>query len=323
MRALIVLAFGAGLLTPLSPCGFALLPAYLAAFLNPGGGPVPAPARLRRALGAAGAITAGFTATLTSIGAALAAGLGTVIHLIPWAAAALGVVLITTGTAMLAGRAIRLPARFRVPRRLRLPGIRPPASGDSTPAGWWRLAGFGAGYAFAAMSCTLAVLLSMVTQALTAGTLATTIGVFAAYAAGSAVLLLALAATAVLAGSALSGGLGRLTRHLPRISGVLLAASGLYLTIYWIPALLRHSITPSADPLSAASAAITAWISAHQNLVAGGAGLLVTTTVIATAMATRRTRPDRPNQPDPCCAPGNTPAGEPEHHTADPAGQAR
>jgi cytochrome c-type biogenesis protein len=224
-------------------------------------------------------------------------------------------VLIVAGTMMLAGRAIPRPARLRVP--LRLSGIRSPASAGGAAAGRWRLAGFGAGYAFASASCTLAVLLSVVSQALTAGTLATAIGVFTAYAAGSAVLLLALATAAGLAQGALSGAIGRLARHLPRLSGALLAASGLYLAVYWVPALLRHDgTTPGTDPLSAVSAAISTWISAHQDQVTAGAALLVITAVTATVLAARRSRP---GQTDACCAPGSAPA--PAAPGADPAAE--
>jgi cytochrome c biogenesis protein CcdA len=316
VNPLIVLAFGAGLLTPISPCGLALLPAYLAAFLHHDTEQAPGPvlARLRRALAAAAAITAGFTATVTAIGAALAAGLGTLVDVIPWAAAVLGVVLAAAGAMMLLGRSIRLSARLRVLPRL--PGIRPPAAGSGTAAGRWRLAGFGAGYAFAAASCTLAVLLSVASQALTAGALTTTIGVFAAYAAGSAVLLLGLATATAFAEGALSSVLGRLARHLPRISGALLAASGIYLITYWTPSLLRHGTTPGADPVSAISATASTWISAHQTPVTAGAALLVITAISGTLLAACRSRP---GQPDPCCPPSDTPAGV----AADPAGHAR
>lgn len=156
-------------------------------------------------------------------------------------------------------------------------------------------------YAFASASCTLAVLLSVVSQALTAGTLTTTIGVFAAYAAGSAVLLLALAAAATLAEGALSVAAGRLARHLPRISGALLAASGLYLVICWLPALVRYGARSGSGPLPVVSGAISAWIVSRENLVAAIAALLV----IAAVLAARRSRP---GQPDACCAPGSVPA---------------
>ena len=56
------------------------------------------------------------------------------------------------------------------------------------------------------------------------------------------------------------------SHDLSRISGAMLAGSGLYLDVYWIPALLRHDgTTPGTDPLSAVSAAISTWIGAHPN----------------------------------------------------------
>jgi len=76
---------------------------------------------------------------------------------------------------------------------------------------------------------------------------------------------------------ALSGAIGRLARHLPRISGALQAASGPYLAIYWIPALVRRG----TDPLPAVSAAISTWTGAHENLVTVGAAVLVITAVPA------------------------------------------
>ena len=80
---------------------------------------------------------------------------------------------------------------------------------------------------------------------------------------------------------ALSGAIGRLAQHLPRISGALLAACGLYLAIYWIPALVRRGTASGADPLSA----VSTWIGAYENLVTAGAAVLVITAVIATVPA--------------------------------------
>jgi hypothetical protein len=58
---------------------------------------------------------------------------------------------------------------------------------------------FGAAYAFASLSCTLAVLLSVIAQALATDNLAQLVAVFAAYAAGAATLLMALALSAAFA----------------------------------------------------------------------------------------------------------------------------
>ncbi len=108
MTGLLALAFGAGLLAPVNPCGFGLLPAVLTATSggisstdNPGYtvGPV---ARLAAGLRAGLALALGFTATFTIIGLLLTVGVRSVITLVPWVAAALGAVLPLVGLAMLA-----------------------------------------------------------------------------------------------------------------------------------------------------------------------------------------------------------------------------
>jgi cytochrome c biogenesis protein CcdA len=95
MIALISLAFGAGLLSPVNPCGFALLPAYLATFLSPAATdtPLSAAVRLRRAITTGTAVTAGFIATTTVVGIALAAGLRALVTVIPW----IGAILVVAG----------------------------------------------------------------------------------------------------------------------------------------------------------------------------------------------------------------------------------
>ena len=285
MSAIVAVAFGAGLLAPVNPCGFAVLPAYLGTFLQPGrASSTPSPGRrLRTALGTGAAITAGFTLTVTAVGVALAAGLRSLIHVIPWVSAVVGLILTIAGVAMLFGRSIPL----------RLPGVRPSAVRGSSP---WRMVGFGAGYAMASASCTVAVLLAVVTQAVTAGTVTGVVAVFAANAAGSAIVLLALAAAAALANTALSRALSRLARHLDRISGVLLTASGVYLLAYWLPALLGGTSPVQDSALNRTSASATTWISSHQTPVVAVGVTVVAACVVAALVGARRS-----HHRDACC----------------------
>ena len=97
---------------------------------------------------------------------------------------------------------------------------------------------FGAGYALASASCTLAVLLAVVTQALASTNISGVLVVFAAYAAGSATLLLSLALFAAFASGLINRFLRRLLPHMNRITGAVLALSGGYLLLYWLPQLL-------------------------------------------------------------------------------------
>ncbi len=74
MTGLLALAFGAGLLAPVNPCGFGLLPAMLTATLDPSTGEPeqrPVATRLAGGLRAGLALTLGFTATFAVIGLGL------------------------------------------------------------------------------------------------------------------------------------------------------------------------------------------------------------------------------------------------------------
>lgn len=282
MSGLLALAFGAGLLAPINPCGFGLLPAVLTATSGATGTSAHGDsgqagslvARLAGGLRAGIALAVGFTTTCTVIGLLLTIGVRSVITLIPWVAAALGAALALIGLAMLAGwhPAFRLPGRHPDPGRV-----------TSTRG----LVAFGSGYAVASASCTLAVLLAVVTQA-SATTWIGVIAVFASYAAGSALLLVSLALLAAGTASALARSLRAIAPYASRIAGALLALSGFYLLYYWLPQLLGTA-RPSDGGISTLSAYASTWMSSHQLAVVIITGTLIAG-VTATTVLARRTR---------------------------------
>lgn len=296
MGGLLALAFGAGMLAPVNPCGFAVLPAFLAYAVNTRDdreAPLGAPARLVGGLRAGAALTLGFAGTFTAIGLLLALGMRSLIGVVPWLAAAVGAVLTALGLAMLAGwrPSLRLPTRHsRTPRQ--------------GPRG---MVAFGAGYAVASASCTLAVLLAVVTQAMASTNLSGMLLVFGAYAAGSATLLLTLALFAAFASGLIARFLKQLMPHLHRITGAVLALSGGYLLIYWLPQLLGDG-RPGGTALAGVVAAIATWISGHQTFIALTALGLVTTAAVTALIARRRATPTSPVED--CCAPGDEPADD-------------
>jgi cytochrome c-type biogenesis protein len=126
---------------------------------------------------------------------------------------------------MLAGRHVGLTGAGRI-------GVRRDAG-----QGLRRVAVFGATYAVASLSCTLAVFLIVIGQALAAANPLELLAVFGAYAAGSASVLIALSMSAALAKGALERALRRGLPLVSRVAGGLLALSGAYLVLYWLPAL--------------------------------------------------------------------------------------
>jgi len=285
VNGLLALAFGAGLLAPVNPCGFGLLPAVLTATsggigsTDDRGATAGSLARLSAGLRAGLALALGFTATFTIIGLLLTVGVRSVITLVPWVAAALGAVLALVGLAMLAGWHVVL----------RLPGHHP---NPTNVTGTRRLVAFGSGYAIASASCTLAVLLAVVTQA-AATTWIGVLAVFTAYAAGSALLLVSLALLAAGTATTLARSLRAVAPYASRIAGGLLALSGLYLLYYWLPQLLG-SARPSDGGVSTLSAQVSTWLSTHQLAVVLVAGLVIAATAAITVLTSRaRTRPSR------------------------------
>ena len=307
MTGLLLLAFAAGLLAPVNPCGFGLLPAVLTATAGPTGHQAdPGTAgdagrglalRLGGGLRAGLALSVGFTATFTAIAVALTAGLRSVITVVPWLAAALGALLVMVGLALLAGwhPALRLPTHQPDPH---------------AATGTRRLVAFGAGYAVASASCTIAVLLAVVTQA-AAATLPGVVAVFTAYAAGSTLLLVTLAVFAAAAATLLTRVLRRAAPYASRLAGALLAASGAYLLYYWLPPLLG-GIRPGDGGITALAGHTSTWISAHQLPVVGTTAAVILTLVAALTVVGRTgtTDPDQPAPGQP--APGQPAPGQPD-----------
>lgn len=270
MTGLLALAFGAGMIAPVSPCGFAVLPVFLAQAVGLGDdretGRLGTIARLTRGLRAGVALSIGFAGTFTVIGVLVATGLRSFVDAVPWFAAALGAIMAILGIAMLSGW--HLPLRLTIRR-----------SGNRRTGPMGTVA-FGAGYAIASASCTLAVLLAVVTQAASVASVKGVLLVFAAYSAGSATLLVCLAVFAAFASGVVSRYLQRLLPHMNWIGGGLLALSGAYLLVYWVPQLLGDG-RPARDPLTSMAGAVSGWIIEHQLIIVISVAVLVVSTAAA------------------------------------------
>src|SRR5688500_16840269 len=114
-------AFGAGMLSTVNPCGFAMLPAFIAYYLGDddsdsdnGNGPVPFATRLGQGLSVGAAVSAGFAGVFAVAGLLVAFGLRSLVSAVPWAAVVIGVVLVVLGLAMLAGRQVKITLRKNI-----------------------------------------------------------------------------------------------------------------------------------------------------------------------------------------------------------------
>lgn len=262
---LLALAFTAGILAPVNPCGFALLPAWITSTITTGSTDAVL-VRLARALRTGTVLTIGFTGTLTLAGIAISAGARALVTAAPWLGITIGLVLTVLGVFMLTGRSIglRMPARIR--RRPNTQG-----SGGVLAAG--------IGYALASLSCTFGVLLAVIAQAQATSGWGGLLAVFTAYTAGAATILMLVSIGTAIAGTALTRHLGVLARHGTRITAVVLIATGAYLAWYWLPAATGHTGS-GGNLLTDWSGAATGWLQNHALPVSVIAALAVMAAVV-------------------------------------------
>ncbi len=281
------IAFGAGMLATVSPCGLAMLPGFLAYYIGvdtgaPGDRQVLR--RSSRALRTGVLVSVGFVTVFLGTALVVTAGLRSVLEAVPWLAVAVGFVLVAVGLVMLAGRRVGVALRFN-----------PLRSGGRGPLA---MLSYGAAYAIASLSCALGALLALIGGGLTTTTTTGLLGTFAAFAAGSTTILVLLALSAGLASGGLVKTLQRSSRYVTQVAGGIVVLSGIYMVSYWTPALSGGSSNRSlAGEVMPVTGAIHDFFEAHT----GALGVLaVATIVLVLALAARSAR----------CTPANTREGD-------------
>ncbi len=304
MTGALGLAFLTGMLATVNPCGFAMLPTYLAYFI--GSGPGAGRKRpLLAGLRAGVALSAGFAAVFVTAGLLFAVGLRSVASALPWAAAVIGAVIVMAGLGMLAGW--QLPGTgLKLNRFVR--------KGGGNGSGLKAVFGYGAAYAVAALSCSLALLLAVVAQAVSTGSLAGLLAVFGAYALGSSVVLILLSLGAAVARDALVHHVRRLLPYVNRLGGAALALAGIYLLLYWVPALTGGQAGGIlGSGITEASVAVSAFVTEAWPLLTAAA-VVAALTAVAVSLRRRsqaktldRAAPKDPvetgNGTEACCSP--------------------
>jgi len=217
----LALAFTAGLVATVNPCGFAMLPAYLGWFVGVEGAATrpPAAERIARALGVSGLVSLTFIGVFGIVGVLVTAGALLIIDLVPWLAIVVGICLTAAGVAMLRGwkPAVALPQRSS--------GVR--------SRGFRSVVLFGLSYAIASLSCTLPVFLAVVAGTVISADLASGVATFIAYGAGMSLVLMAVTLAVALARGTFVQRMRRASRHVDRAAAVLLVVAGTYIAFYW------------------------------------------------------------------------------------------
>lgn len=254
---LVGLAFGAGLVAALNPCGFALLPGYLALVVR-GPDETAWPRAVRRALLATVAMTAGFVAVFGLFAALTVAVASTVQRYLPYVTVLIGLVLLGLGGWLLAGRHLGLLVGDTLTRHVNW----------APTARLGSMFGYGVGYAVASLSCTVGPFLAATGAGFRSGTPLRGVAVFGAYAAGFMVIVGALAVAAASASTVVVDRMRRIVPYVNRISGALLIAVGAYVGYYGLYEIRLFGGSGSPDdPVIAAAGrvqgTVAGWVHQH------------------------------------------------------------
>jgi cytochrome c biogenesis protein CcdA len=279
------LAIAAGMAATVNPCGFALLPAYLSAFLGMQDRGTRTDAVLR-ALGVSAALTLGFVVVFGVFGLVVTPLALSVEQHLPWVTIVIGVLLAALGISLLAGRAFTVP----IPKLQR-------GGQDGSMVSMFL---FGVSYATASLSCTIGPFLAVTTSTFRSSSWIAGTGVFLAYALGMGVVIGVLTVALSLAKGSV---VARFRSALPvinRVAGGLMVVAGLYVAYYgWYE--VRVLAGDTDDPIIERARRIQGWLQntlvpddpASVAIVLGA--VLV---VIGVGVAVRRRRQRSHGEPD-------------------------
>jgi cytochrome c biogenesis protein CcdA len=241
----LTLAFGAGVLSTLNPCGFALLPAYVSYAVEQqvstsSGKPPSGWQHLLRGGLLGLPLAAGFLLVFLVAGGTLALGGRLLVHLFPWLAILVGTGLVLLGGwTLFTGRAPEIPGLGAAAAKLgssRPGGLAASEALVQAPPALRAAWIFGVGYGLSSLGCTLPVFLLVVGTTITAGGVGSATLVLASYAAGMTLVLLVVALAATELSDLLRSAVFPLLRWVLPLSALFLIAAGLYIVVYQLRA---------------------------------------------------------------------------------------
>jgi cytochrome c biogenesis protein CcdA len=223
-------AFGAGMVSAVNPCGFAMLPAYLSLYLGSHEDDFRKRSPVRRAWRAlliGAVVSLGFILLFGLAGVAVSAGGNAILGAMPWVGAVIGAVLVLMGVWMFAGRGLYTGVFERFAERV----------GDPKAMGVRGFFLFGLAYGLASLSCTLPVFLAVIGSSITTGSFASGAGQFLSYGLGMASVLLTLTLALAFFKQGMVLWFRKTVPYVPLASAILLVLAGGYIIYYWWPSL--------------------------------------------------------------------------------------
>ena len=221
-------AFGAGMVSAVNPCGFAMLPVYVSLYIGATEDGFYARSwfyRFFRAVAVALILTLGFATLFGAIGVVIALGGTFLFGFTPWIAFFLGFVLIFVGILLLAGKHFSLPLFLQFANKIGDPR-------NISVRGFYL---FGVAYGAVSMSCTLPIFLAVIMGSVSTGDLSNASFQFLHYILGVATVLITLTVgIAVVKKGVVETLLRRLIPYVQTISALFLMVAGGYIIYYWL-----------------------------------------------------------------------------------------
>ncbi|MDA1197074.1 MAG: hypothetical protein O2779_03870 [Nanoarchaeota archaeon] len=215
--ALVTLAISAGLVSFLSPCGIALLPAYISYSLHEKQQTYKK--SVLAGLKNGSAVALGLLLIYTLVGTIIILIGSRIREVVSWISLTLGILLIIIGIFSL----------FIKEFNLKTPKIML----NNKRSTVLEYIGFGVAYGFAVMSCTLPVFLSIVLSALTIGTKDAII-IFLLYAGSAALVVIKITIITSLSSTTLLKKIAKIFPYLRIISSILIIVAGSYVVYYQV-----------------------------------------------------------------------------------------
>jgi cytochrome c biogenesis protein CcdA len=221
-------AFGAGMVSAVNPCGFAMLPVYLTLYLGAKDNDFRQKSiilRMLKAFGIAFVVTAGFGLLFGVVGAIVSAGGTFLMGAMPWLSIVVGIGLMFLGAWMLLGHT--LSSHFFLAAAGKISDPR-----QMSVLGFFL---FGIAFGATSLSCTLPIFLMVVGSSITAGDFGGGLFQFISYILGmGSVMLILTLGIAVVKEGVVVGALRKILPYVQKISAVLLLVAGGYIVYYWL-----------------------------------------------------------------------------------------
>ncbi len=236
----------AGMVASVNPCGFVLLPTYLAYYLGDrrdAAGDHGQAADVRgdaasvradaasvrygtgRALAVSATMTASFVMLFGLAGLIATVAASALTSSLPWLGTAIGVGLIALAGLLAAGRTLSFPLVPSALQRLRT------ATRNLGLAGYLA---YGLAYALASLGCTLPVFIGVVGTSLQLHGLADAVGQFLLFGLGMGIIITMLTLATAWFGDGLVKRVRVIGRHIGWVSAVILWLAGAYVVYYWL-----------------------------------------------------------------------------------------